>query len=72
LPGYSVEGRNAGLHAVIDFDNPYHCVAGFMASLYHRVPLLNPKLKKIGFAYVKRLHDEVFWVDVIDIGNGEE
>jgi uncharacterized protein YkwD len=50
LPGYSVAGHQAGRASDIYFGpDPEACVDFWMASLFHRVPLLAPELKRIGF-----------------------
>jgi uncharacterized protein YkwD len=51
LPGYSVAGHQAGRASDIYFGpDPEAAVDFWMASLFHRVPLLAPELKRIGYA----------------------
>jgi hypothetical protein len=51
LPGYSKEGERAGKAAVIFLGKEgTDAVEGWMGSLLHRIPLLQSRLKKIGYA----------------------
>ena len=71
LPGVTPEGKRAGRSSVISIEpdpDGGAAVDGWMATLYHRIPLLNPDLKKIGFGSA-RLPDEG-WVWVLDAGVG--
>ncbi|HEV3262789.1 MAG TPA: CAP domain-containing protein, partial [Gemmataceae bacterium] len=69
LPGYTPEGQKAGKGSVITNDGtPGDSVAGWMATLYHRLPLLNPRLRTIGFGYA-RLPDQQ-WMSVMDLRSG--
>jgi hypothetical protein len=52
LPGYTPEGEKAGKSSDIHFVEPLAAVDGWMASLFHRVPLLHPHLKKVGIGSV--------------------
>ena len=53
LPGYTAEGQKAGKGAVITLPtDPLLAVPVWMNTLYHRVPLLDPRLQKVGFAHV--------------------
>jgi hypothetical protein len=51
--GYSVEGSAAGLRSVIapDVRQPQDAIDAWMATFYHRLPLLAPGLRGIGFAH---------------------
>ena len=51
LEGYSESGMKAGKRSVIHYVKPEKSVAGWEASFYHRIPLLQPNLKEIGIAY---------------------
>jgi hypothetical protein len=54
LPGYSEEGAKAGKASVVfPVGNPVTAVDGWLASLFHRLPLLNPELTKIGVGFAK-------------------
>jgi uncharacterized protein YkwD len=54
LPGYTVAGQKAGKAADISFGiEPLAAVDGWMATLFHRVPILDPDLKRIGFGTAK-------------------
>jgi uncharacterized protein YkwD len=70
LPGATPEGRRAGKASVISQEpDPGAAVGGWIATLYHRVPLLDPDLKKIGYACV-RLPDQT-WLCVLDAESGK-
>ena len=70
LPGATPEGRRAGKRSVITVEPEADAaVDGWMNTLYHRVPLLNPDLKKIGYGCA-RLPDQT-WVCVLDPGIGK-
>jgi uncharacterized protein YkwD len=74
LPGASEEGRSAGKAsniAVGDFE-PIDGVDAWMATLYHRVPILEPNLKSIGFGCARGRRQG--WVAVMNVtsGRGEE
>jgi hypothetical protein len=54
--GFSAAGCRAGLSSVIvgpGIDNPAEAVDGWMATFYHRLPLLDPGLVRIGWALEK-------------------
>ena len=70
LPGASKEGKNAGLKsniAIGDFD-PLDGVDAWMATLYHRVAMLEPNLERIGFACVRGRRQG--WVTVLNVSAG--
>lgn len=70
LPGFSEEGRKAGKVADIaigDYD-PLEGLDAWMATLYHRVPLLEPHLKTIGFGCARGRR--LGWIAVLDVGSG--
>jgi hypothetical protein len=50
--GFSAEGCWAGTHSVIapGVTRPEEAIAGWMGTYYHRLPLLDPGLKRFGFA----------------------
>ena len=54
LPGYSKEGERAGKAAVIFLgkEGP-GAVEGWMASLLHRIPLLESRLRKVGYGLAR-------------------
>jgi uncharacterized protein YkwD len=63
--GYTLEGQRAGRNSVIANDgNPLAAVDSWLATLYHRVPLLHPSLKRIGVANA-RLPDQN-WISILD------
>lgn len=54
LPGYSRLGKQAGENAVIAAGMPpTSSVEDWMATFYHRIPLLDPEMKKIGFGQAR-------------------
>jgi hypothetical protein len=54
LPGYTEEGEKSGKFSnVVETVDPVNLVDWCMASLFHRVPVLDPKLTKVGFGYAK-------------------
>src|SRR5262249_6886699 len=54
LPGATPEGARAGKAAVItDAGRPEDAPDGWMSTLFHRLPLLDPDLKRIGFAFAR-------------------
>ena len=72
LPGASEEGRKAGKASDIAIGD-YQPLDGFdswMATLYHRVPILEPNLKTIGFSCA-RSH-RLGWVTVLEVGTGRQ
>jgi uncharacterized protein YkwD len=70
LPGATPEGARAGSVGVIAvISDPGDSVEGWIATLYHRVPLLDPALKRIG--YGQALHPTRGWVTMLDSGSGK-
>ncbi len=63
LKGYTQSGEKAGKASVIHFVEPSKAVTGWEATFYHRVPLLQPKLKKIGIAYYEEDSHVVSLID---------
>lgn len=54
LPGYSAEGAKAGKSSVVfPVGSPVVAVDGWMGSLFHRIPLLDPELTKVGVGFAK-------------------
>jgi uncharacterized protein YkwD len=54
LPGYTPEGQRAGKNSVIITGGaPATAVEDWMATFYHRVPLLDPELTRVGFGVVR-------------------
>jgi uncharacterized protein YkwD len=69
LPGATPEGAKAGKAAVIAIiSDPADSVDGWMATLYHRIPILDPRLKRVGYGQAQ--HPMRGWVTVLDTGNG--
>ena len=70
LPGATPEGRRAGRASVISREpDASSAVDGWMDTLFHRVPLLNPDLKTVGYACV-RLPDQGY-ICVMDAESGK-
>ena len=73
LPGYTPEGKKAGADSVIAGGMPpIPSVDDWLATFYHRIPLLDPALGRIGFGYVKG--GPVGWFVVLNAtaGKGRE
>jgi uncharacterized protein YkwD len=69
LPGYSEEGQRAGKASDIAFDvDPLAAVPDWMATLFHRVPLLDPELARVGFGATRG--EKSGWVVVLDVTSG--
>jgi uncharacterized protein YkwD len=69
LPGYSEEGRRAGKSSDIAFDvEPLAAVPDWMATLFHRIPLLDPELRRVGFGASKG--EKSGWVVGVDVTSG--
>ena len=69
LPGYSEEGRRAGKASDIAFDvDPLAAVPDWMATFFHRVPLLDPDLRRVGFGAARG--EKVGWIVVLDVTSG--
>ena len=72
LPGFSEEGRVAGKASDIgigDYD-PLDAVDGWMGTLYHRIPILEPNLKTIGFACARGQRQG--WMTVLNVITGRD
>jgi uncharacterized protein YkwD len=69
LAGYTREGqRSAWVSVITDVSFPQNTVDGWLATPYHRIPILHPNLKRIGVGYVRKA--DRTWVTVMDVGNG--
>jgi uncharacterized protein YkwD len=69
LPGATPEGAKAGKAAVIAvISDPAESVDGWMATLYHRLSLLDPRLTRVGYGQAQ--HPLRGWVTVLDTGTG--
>jgi uncharacterized protein YkwD len=69
LPGYSAAGRKAARASVINTSAPPGAVDNWMATLYHRHSLLDPRVKAIGFGFAKDGHGG--WISVLDARSGK-
>lgn len=74
LPGYTKEGAKAAAASVIyQTRDPVAAVNGFMATLFHRLPLLEPKLTRVGLGYAKGgKFGGFFLVDTLSSRDGKE
>jgi len=71
LPGATPEGARAAKESVIaTLLDPQICVENWMATLYHRVPVLTANLERVGFGYARMNGRK--WVCVLDTGNGRK
>jgi uncharacterized protein YkwD len=69
LPGATPAGAKAAEKSVIAVVlDPQACVDGWMATLYHRIPILAPNLERVGFGHARI--GERKWACVLDTGNG--
>jgi uncharacterized protein YkwD len=69
LPGYTREGARAGAASVIALaPDAAESVDSWMATLYHRLPLLDPRMKRIGYGQAP--HPTRGWATVLDAGSG--
>lgn len=65
LPDATAEGARAGKSSVIAIiSDPLDSVDGWLATIYHRIPLMARDLKRIG--YGQELHPTRGWVTVMD------
>ncbi len=70
LSGATPEGARAARMAVIAvLLDPQSCVDSWMATLYHRIPILAPELERVGFGHARMGGRK--WVCVFDTGNGK-
>jgi hypothetical protein len=67
LKGYSEAGAKAGKAAVISYVPPSQAVDLWLASLYHRIPLLDPSLEEVGIGYAG---GKGAWASAIDCRSG--
>ena len=65
LLGYTPEGERAGRNGAISVTTePNESVAGWMETFYHRVPLLDPEIRRMGFG--QAAHPTRGWVTVLE------
>ena len=71
LPGATPQGAKAGMAADIALGDiePLHALDGWMATLYHRIPLLDPHLQRIGFGCARG--EMLGWITVLDVKSGK-
>lgn len=69
LPGYTKEGARAGAASVIALaPDAAESVDSWMATLYHRLPLLDPRVRRVG--YGQAFHPTRGWATVLDAISG--
>jgi uncharacterized protein YkwD len=68
LPGYSAAGRKAARASVINTLAPEGAVDNWIATLYHRHSLLDPRVKAIGCGFAK--DGKGGWISVLDARSG--
>jgi hypothetical protein len=71
LKDYSEEGARAAKNSVIHYVPPSKAITGWLATFYHRVPLLQPKLKEVGIGYFQQGTDRACGIDCITGASGE-
>lgn len=69
LPGYTLEGVKAGEGGNIISSRPEGAVDCWMATLYHRIPILHPQLRKIGTGFDD---DKGNWAGVLYMRDGHD
>jgi uncharacterized protein YkwD len=70
LPGYSAEGDRTGKASVITiYPERDRAVDAWVRTLYHRLPILDPDLRRVGFGYAR--HPAGQWIVVMDTGTGK-
>jgi uncharacterized protein YkwD len=70
LPGYSEAGDRTGKAAIITIHPQVEtAVDTWLSTFYHRLPLLHPDLKRIGFGFAH--HPNGNWIAVLDSGSGK-
>jgi uncharacterized protein YkwD len=70
LPGYTADGEHAGHASDIGEEPPVEAMCGMLGTLYHRIPLLNPDLKKVGIGWAVKGDDPTDGWCVIDCNTG--
>lgn len=70
LAGYTPEGQRAGKSADICFRQAEGSVDGWVATLYHRIPVLHPRLRRIGVGFAQG--GTWGWVGVLNLIEGYE
>jgi hypothetical protein len=71
LKGATKEGARAAKASVVHFGKPAQAAADWMASFYHRVPLLLPTLREVGIGYDGDDKVAVSLVDCISGNSGK-
>jgi uncharacterized protein YkwD len=72
LPGFTQQGKQAGKASVIcNRDDPCRSVDSWMQTFYHRIPILEPRLKSIAFGYAW-CAKQPSWMCVMNTRDGKE
>ncbi len=66
LPGFTLEGQASAKNAVIALADPtpMQALDAWVATLYHRVPILETRIDRIGVGVARGQHGQ--WVSVVD------
>jgi uncharacterized protein YkwD len=72
LPGFTSEGQKAGeaSNIAIGDNDPLANVDAWMGTPFHRIPILNPKLKRVGFGCIRGRR--LGWTTVLNVIDGKE
>jgi uncharacterized protein YkwD len=69
LPGFTPEGQRAGKASDISIGiEPQASVDGYMSTFFHRVPILDPELRRVGFGSARDTNQG--WIAVLDVQSG--
>jgi uncharacterized protein YkwD len=69
MEGYSKDGHEAGKASDIHYVEPVAALDGWIASVYHRIPLFNADLQKVGLGYEQGSGNPP-WVVCLDVLTG--
>ena len=72
LPGFNLAGQRAGRSSVIAKHqcSPEQAVEAWIDSLYHRIPLLHPNLRRVGCSFFRTCRGNTDHIAVLDARNG--
>jgi len=71
LKEYSEEGARAAKNSVVHYVPPSRAITDWLATFYHRIPLLQPNLKEVGIGYFQQGKDLACGIDCITGVSGE-
>jgi uncharacterized protein YkwD len=69
MEGYSKAGADAGKNSNINYVEPMAALEGLIATVYHRIPMFNADLKKVGLGYTTGTGNPPYVV-VLDVLSG--